>query len=140
MGEAKKRWIHVNGIRDETDKNLRRLENAPKNIIVAIEVAGTAIAEVGESRGPGLDGLVNALGAGIGMTKADANAEGNGPLDGRDGVEALGREGEQNRIVATDPPQFLHVLGFGIAHRFRIMGAAEARLIGKKRPFNVPAN
>ncbi len=130
----------MNGVRDKADDEAGRLEHAPQDIIGAIELFRTAVAEMSEAGCAGFERLDKAFTRRVGMAEADFHPQSNGVRNGGNRICSLRRDGDEQRIVADGFTQVVHVLRRRIEHERRIVRATKAGFRGKKRTFNVPAN
>src|SRR5438309_7220224 len=118
----------MNHVRNEAHFESRRLKNAPQDVVVPVELLWTAVAEMRECRGAGLQRLHQPFAWRVGMPDAPFDAERDSARDRCNRIQSLGCYRHQDRIIAADFPQLIHVLRFWIEHERRIVSATKAGL------------
>ena len=91
MNETKKRRGDVKGVGNQTYCEAPGFEDAPEDVIVAVEFARDSVAEMGEGNRAGFDGLEETFVGGVCVAEADFDAQGSCERDRSDGFEAFGR-------------------------------------------------
>lgn len=62
MQEAKEQRGHVEAVGDQSDGEIRDVDHAPEDVVVAVQLLGARVAEVGEGGGSGGGGVANLAG------------------------------------------------------------------------------
>lgn len=139
VDEAKEGGSDVQAVRDQTDSQAGRIQDAPHDIVVAIELLGTSVGQVGEAGGARRDGFAKPGGRGVGVAQADADPQADGGFDGGEGSGAFGCQSHQDGGSARRVAQFVEVFRAWIPHVSRVMGPMKSGLVAEKRTFQVPA-
>ena len=139
VDQAEQGWRDVDGVGDEADAEFWKIERAPEDVVVSVEELRTGITEMSEAGGAGAAGKFEEVSRGIGMAEADAAAEFDGELDGRNGAVAFGGDGEEQRVGTGGGAQFADMRGGRIRHVGGIVCPAIAGFGGEKGAFDMPA-
>lgn len=129
----------VDGIGDQADVNLRQVEHAPQDVVVAVEKLGAGIPEMREAGGAGLAGVEQRGGVGIGMAQVDTAAKFHRKSSGGERPAAFRGDGQEQGIVACRAAEFVDVFRAWIQHAGRIVGSAVARFGREEGAFDMPA-